>query len=41
MRMKETSQSFAVAAIGFAVTVERAATRSKGAMLGSGNGRQM
>ncbi|KGJ65897.1 hypothetical protein BJA5080_02542 [Bradyrhizobium diazoefficiens SEMIA 5080] len=30
-----------MAAIGFAVTVERAATRSKGAMLGSGNGRQV
>jgi hypothetical protein len=33
--MDETSQSFAAAAIGFAVTVQRAATRSGGAMLGS------
>jgi hypothetical protein len=33
--MEQTSQSFAVPAIGFAVTVPRAATRNRGAMLGS------
>jgi hypothetical protein len=33
--MEQTSQSFAAPAIGFAVTVPRAATRSREAMLGS------
>ncbi|MCP3369202.1 hypothetical protein NLM23_09035 [Bradyrhizobium cajani] len=41
VRTDETSQSFAAAAICFAVTVQRAATRSMGAMLGSGNGRRI
>ncbi|SPP98804.1 protein of unknown function [Bradyrhizobium vignae] len=36
MRTDQTSQSFAAAAIGFAVTVQLAATRRKEAMLGSG-----
>jgi hypothetical protein len=38
IRTDEISQSFAAAAISFAAIVERSATRSKGAMLGSGNG---
>nr|WP_247417910.1 hypothetical protein [Bradyrhizobium sp. 159] len=41
VRTDETSQSFGAAAIGFAVTVQRAATRSEGAMLGSEHGRQI
>src|SRR3954453_6094297 len=41
IRTDEISQSFAAAAISFAATVQRSATRSKGAMLGSGNGRQV
>jgi hypothetical protein len=41
IRTDEISQSFAAAAISIAATVQRSATRSKGAMLGSGNGRQV
>nr|WP_247334991.1 hypothetical protein [Bradyrhizobium sp. 147] len=41
VRTDETSQSFGAAAIGFAVTVQRAATRSEEAMLGSEHGRHI